>query len=360
VSDSARHDRGDAADAHSFSDRDQSTADADQSISDLDQTSSDADQTASERDQLASDRDQQAADEDQALSDRSASDHPEDYARSRRARSQSAMERDITAMARSETARIRDDAAAARDRLADERDAAARNRDELAARLDAEAAHLELDPRANNGDRVHGAELLMRAAGQRKRMAAARARSAEHREAAARDREQAEHDRAQAALDRAAAAAELAAEGVDHLTGTLRRRVGLAAMQRELDRTDRSGEGLVIAFVDVVGLKLVNDGEGHGAGDELLRAVAEAISGQLRRYDLVARYGGDEFICSLTGLDEAGARARFDQIAERLPARLDRPALTVGFAERRDGEALAELVERADIAMLEARRVPDA
>ena len=360
MSGSAPHDRGDAADAHSLSDRDQSTADADQSISDLDQTSSDADQTASERDQLASERDQQAADADQALSDSSGNDHPKDYARSREARSRSARERDITSVARSETARIRDDAAAARDRLADERDAAARERDELAARLDAEAAHLELDPRAENGNRMHGAELLMRAAGQRKRMAAARARSAALREAAARDREQAAHDRRQAALDREAAAVELAAEGVDHLTGALRRRVGLAAMQRELDRTDRSGEGLVIAFVDIVGLKAVNDGEGHGAGDDLLLAVAEAISGQLRRYDLVARYGGDEFVCSLTGLDEAGARGRFDQIAGRLPAKLDRPVLTVGFAERRDGEALADLIQRADLAMLEARRASDA
>jgi len=109
-----------------------------------------------------------------------------------------------------------------------------------------------------------------------------------------------------------------------------------------------------------VGLKLVNDTEGHGAGDDLLRAVAGAISAQLRRYDLVARYGGDEFVCSLTGLDEAGARARFDQIAERLPAGVDRPALTVGFAERRDEEGLADLIQRADIAMLEARRGLDA
>jgi diguanylate cyclase (GGDEF)-like protein len=345
-----------AAEAQSLSDCDQSIVETDQSIADLDQTSSDADQTASHRDQLAAERDQQAADEDQAVSDRSADEHPDDYARSRRARSQSALERDITAQARSETARIRDDAAAARDRLADQRDEAARVRDELAARLDAQHERLELDPRNDNGDRLRSAEILMRAAGLRKLAAATRARSAQQRDAAARDRELAAHDRRQAAIDRAEAAAELAAEGVDHLTATLRRRVGLAAMQRELERTDRSGEGLVIAFVDVVGLKHVNDGEGHIAGDKLLRAVADAIRAHLRPYDLILRYGGDEFVCSLTGIDAAAAQARFERIIARLPGSPRTPALSFGLAERHSGESLEDLIRRGDMAMIAARR----
>ena len=83
-----------------------------------------------------------------------------------------------------------------------------------------------------------------------------------HREAAAADRERAAHDRRQAARDRAAAAEELALEGVDHLTGTLRRRAGLSAIQREIDRTRRTGERLVVAFIDVDGLKHVNDTRG--------------------------------------------------------------------------------------------------
>ena len=82
------------------------------------------------------------------------------------------------------------------------------------------------------------------------------------REAAARDRERAAEDRRLAARDRAAAAGELALEGADYLTGALRRRVGLAAIQRELDRTRRTGERLVVAFVDVNGLKAINDKQG--------------------------------------------------------------------------------------------------
>jgi diguanylate cyclase (GGDEF)-like protein len=350
----------DVPDVESLSERDHTTADADQTVAELDQTSSDSDQTASERDQLASDRDQEAADLDQAVADRAPEADALEYAHTRRARSQSSLDRDISAHARSETARVRDDAAALRDRLADDRDAAADTRDELATRLDAETEHLELEGHDTNGGRLRGADILMRAAGLRRRAAASRARSAELREAAVRDRKSAAHDRRQAASDRTAAAAELTAEGVDHLTGALRRRVGLAAIQREMDRTTRTKEGLVVAFVDVVGLKLVNDTEGHAAGDALLRSVARSISAQLRNYDLVARYGGDEFVCSLSGLDEPGARQRFDGIAAELAMAPSPARITVGFAERRSEEDLTALIGRADVAMFAARSGPRA
>jgi diguanylate cyclase (GGDEF)-like protein len=70
------------------------------------------------------------------------------------------------------------------------------------------------------------------------------------------------------------------------------RRVGLGAMQREMDRTRRTGERMVIAYVDVDGLKRINDTEGHVAGDELLNHVAHAITHQLRSYDVICRFGG--------------------------------------------------------------------
>jgi diguanylate cyclase (GGDEF)-like protein len=266
------------------------------------------------------------------------------------------LDRDTATHARSETGRIRDAAAAARDKLADERDAAARERDALAVRLDAEMDRLELDTGRENGGRLLGADLLLRAAGNRKRAAASRARSAELREAAARDRATAADDRRQAAADREAAALEIASEGIDHLTGALRRRVGLSAIQREMDRTDRTGEDLVIAFIDVIGLKAVNDGEGHPAGDEVLHAVAASIGEHLRPYDLVARFGGDEFVCSLTGADAAGAIARFERIKSDLAKAPHGPAISIGLAERHSGESLADLIGRADAAMIDIRR----
>ena len=332
-------------------------ADGDQTSSDLDQTASDADRSASTRDQIASERDQQAADHDQEVSER-ASGAPgaiaTEYEQSRRARSKSTLDRAQTSQARSETARIRDEVAAQRDRMADERDVAARARDEFAAALDAEIDRLEHE--ALGEEELPHAVAQARAAADRKRAAASRARAAALRKAAARDRDRAAQDRRQAALDRAAAAAELALEGVDELTGALVRRIGLGAIQRELDRAQRTDERLVVAFVDVVGLKTVNDTQGHGAGDALLHQVARSIMQHLRSYDVIVRFGGDEFVCSLSGQDVDGVRDRFERIALHLAASADGATFTLGLAEQQPGDTLDELIRRADAAMLEARR----
>ena len=344
--------------AHTLSDRDQIAADTDLTSSDLDQTTSDADQSASERDQLASDRDQEAADSDQAVIDGGdpRGEHVADYARSRRARSQSTLERDEVSQARSESARIRDETAGGRDRVAEERDKAAQARDRLATRLDAEIESLEAESQSKDGKRIRGVELLLRAAGDRKRAAESRTRAAAQRGAAALDREEAALDRRQAALDRAAATEELALEGFDYVTGALRRRVGLAAIQREMDRTARSDEPLVVAFIDVDGLKTVNDELGHETGDELLHETVNAIKIRLRSYDVITRVGGDEFVCSLSGQDVAGATERFAQISARLAEGKTCASFTVGLTDRRRHDSLDDLIRRADEAMRQARR----
>jgi diguanylate cyclase (GGDEF)-like protein len=147
----------------------------------------------------------------------------------------------------------------------------------------------------------------------------------------------------------------LAQEGLDNLTGALRRSVGLAAIQREIDRTTRTGESLVVAFIDVDGLKRTNDTIGHAAGDELLRAVARSITHHLRSYDVITRYGGDEFVCSLSAQDVDGARARFADVSARLAEKAAGASITVGFASREENDTLEDLVHRADEAMLAVR-----
>jgi diguanylate cyclase (GGDEF)-like protein len=244
--------------------------------------------------------------------------------------------------------------------MATERDAGARARDDVAATIDADIARLELERSAEHVEPLNGSEIVRRAAGDRQRAATSRTQAAAAREAADHDRDLAAEDREQAARDRRIAAEELAAEGVDILTGAMRRRVGLAAIQREMDRTSRSREPLVVAFVDVDGLKSVNDTDGHPAGDELLREVVSAITEHLRSYDVIARFGGDEFVCSLAGQDAGGARKRFDQIRANLSDAASGATFTVGLAERTDEDSLDQLVSRADTAMIEARRHPEA
>jgi diguanylate cyclase (GGDEF)-like protein len=346
-----------ARDEQDLSDLDQTWSDTDQSDSDLDQTLSDADQRASERDQSASERDQHAADLDQAALARAqvGDDDPTSYARSRRARSQTSLERDITSQSRSMTAGIRDATAERRDLDAEARDAAASAREQLAAVLDAEIDQLENSRALNGGGRSLDLEILLRASHDRKRAAAGRARAAVQREEAARDRALAREDRERAAGDRRQAAEELAAEGTDHLTETMRRRVGLAAIQREIERIRRSGETLVVAFVDIDGLKAVNDSQGHAAGDELLRTVARCIQLQLRSYDVILRFGGDEFVCSLAGQDVAGVGDRFAQISAQIAEAHNGATISVGLVEGGSEESLDEMIGRADRVMIASR-----
>jgi diguanylate cyclase (GGDEF)-like protein len=138
---------------------------------------------------------------------------------------------------------------------------------------------------------------------------------------------------------------------VDDLTGALRRGAGLSGIEREIDRARRTSTPLVVAFVDVVGLKAVNDTYGHAAGDLLLRDVANALKLGLRSYDLIARYGGDEFVCALPGIDMDAAHERFAEVKRELTERKPPAAVRVGLAALEASDQLDDLLLRADEAL---------
>jgi diguanylate cyclase (GGDEF)-like protein len=359
--DSAGHENGSrtAADERALTDLDQTHSDGDQTLSDADQTSSDSDQTTADRDQHAADRDQDAADRDQAASDHdlAAGLDPEAHEFSRGIRASTTDQREHNAQARLAVADRRDAAAHARDLAATARDQAADARDlTLAARDDAEAQY----HRAGAGS---GAESVIRGAAARSRAARQRAMAAEQRALAARDRRAAAHDRARAAAersqalaDRQALARELAAAACDALTGARTRAAGLTELDLELDRCRRTGAPLVVAYVDVVGLKAINDSEGHAAGDAMLKRVVAHISAQLRPYDLIIRLGGDEFLCAMSNVTFADARARFRLIAAAItPSPTDDGAIRTGFAALRpDDDGAGALMARADTELIAA------
>ena len=174
-------------------------------------------------------------------------------------------------------------------------------------------------------ERQRAAADRARAAADRTRAAADRARAAEERIQSARDRTLAAHDRAQAALDREASE-------IDELTHVRRRGAGIKQLQREIDRARRAPEELMVAFVDVDGLKRVNDTKGHLAGDALLVAVADSLRACLRSYDLIMRFGGDEFVCVLPHADVTQVRGRFDEVSKALTDGSTSGSITVGFA----------------------------
>jgi diguanylate cyclase (GGDEF)-like protein len=118
-------------------------------------------------------------------------------------------------------------------------------------------------------------------------------------------------------------------------------------------RARRTKQPFVLAFIDVDGLKAVNDSLGHNAGDQLLRRVVDYTRAQLRSYDLIVRLGGDEFVCGLSGLRRAEAADRFCRVDANLSAHGS--SITVGLAEQEKSDSLADLIARADKALYASR-----
>ncbi len=112
----------------------------------------------------------------------------------------------------------------------------------------------------------------------------------------------------------------------------------------------------VIAYVDVVGLKAVNDTHGHAAGDALLLRAVDAIRGHLRSYDLIVRIGGDEFLAVMSGATISDARQRFLAIQTALAEDPAHCEIKVGFASLKTDDTAADIIQRADAELPTSRR----
>ena len=104
---------------------------------------------------------------------------------------------------------------------------------------------------------------------------------------------------------------------------------------------------MVLAFLDVDGLEATNDSDGHPAGDRVLRELVDTIRANLRSYDLVVRFGGDEFVCGLLDVTMSDATLRFSRVSETVAATVH-ASFTVGFAALNADDSLEDLIARAD------------
>jgi diguanylate cyclase (GGDEF)-like protein len=152
----------------------------------------------------------------------------------------------------------------------------------------------------------------------------------------------------------------------DELTGLANRRGLNACLDREWRRSGREGTALAAIMIDIDHFKQYNDTSGHAAGDACLRLVAATLSGCLRRAgDMVGRYGGEEFVVLLPGVDMAGAGTLAETIRLAVQERnqphpgspFSRVTVSLGVAVRLAGafDTPQALLARADAAMYAAK-----
>jgi diguanylate cyclase (GGDEF)-like protein len=155
----------------------------------------------------------------------------------------------------------------------------------------------------------------------------------------------------------------------DHLTGMMNYANLMEALQQHIDGTqDRSGQGkrrryLCLAMIDLDHFKKINDTYGHVIGDFVLRHVAGRIKAAVRDFDMVGRFGGEEFVIIMadTNLQVAQSIAeRVRQVVMDTPLHLKefsiQITISLGVAMLMEGERKEALLERADAAMYEAKK----
>jgi diguanylate cyclase (GGDEF)-like protein len=150
----------------------------------------------------------------------------------------------------------------------------------------------------------------------------------------------------------------------DELTGCLNRRAMLERLAEESLRCTRLGEVMCLVLLDLDHFKRINDLHGHAAGDNVLRSFADVARRELRGADLLARWGGEEFLLMLGATDvEQGVRCvqrlldtlAGEDIAIATGQRTVSVTASAGLVECRGGESLDEVLERADQALYRAK-----
>lgn len=166
-------------------------------------------------------------------------------------------------------------------------------------------------------------------------------------------------------VDQAATALALlrarAEAGTDPVTGCMNHRAMRWRLNEEIGRAMRTDGRLACLLIDLDNFKLVNDRHGHSAGDALLREVAQALMGEFRAFDRVARYGGDEFVVILAGADLESAaiaaeRARVRML--KIPSFDVNPGVfaSIGVAQWRVPMSTDMLLDACDAALLQGKR----
>lgn len=152
---------------------------------------------------------------------------------------------------------------------------------------------------------------------------------------------------------------------IDAMTGVLNKKSGLEVLEREFELSNNSMDNLVICFIDVDGLKIVNDTFGHKEGDKLLINITKILKESIRKTDFVIRMGGDEFLVVFPQM----TIKEVNNVLERVLVLLDEInnanekynlSISYGFyqyeRETKKELTINELIKRADEEMYKMKR----
>ncbi|HKQ69727.1 MAG TPA: diguanylate cyclase [Polyangiaceae bacterium] len=150
---------------------------------------------------------------------------------------------------------------------------------------------------------------------------------------------------------------------IDPLTGLMNRRAFLQALDVEFASAARYGQSLTGIVMDLDHFKVINDRHGHASGDTVLSTTGAMLAKQARKGDLIARWGGEEFVLALRSTDLAGAAHAAERLRKMVSALgvttpQGEPIVTtvsIGAAQAMPGESIESLIDRADRAMYQAK-----
>jgi diguanylate cyclase (GGDEF)-like protein len=151
----------------------------------------------------------------------------------------------------------------------------------------------------------------------------------------------------------------------DDFTGLPNRRAFMRRLEDEIGRAQRHGSPLALAILDLDEFKVINDTLGHAAGDEILRCYASQVLSMFRQYDMVSRYGGEEFAVLLPTTTLEGATCALRKVQMHAAAlrcdydgrSLALPTFSCGLTLYLPGESLTSFLERADRALYRAKHL---
>lgn len=149
----------------------------------------------------------------------------------------------------------------------------------------------------------------------------------------------------------------------DPLTQVANRRGLMRLFESERSRVDRQGQQLAIGLLDVDNFKKLNDTLGHHTGDEALKFLSRRVSESLRPSDALARYGGEEFVVLMPNTEVEEGQHVLTRLQRQLSAEFFTQdthkvfiTFSAGVTQYRDGEPIEQALDRADVALYEAKR----